>query len=163
MRPRVTARKHYVQISLAAVASGAITNLTIADARQDPDRTVPNEIREGAVVTAVYCEMWIQSDDATAGSSIITLVKIPGSGASANMTTTESALLNDYDNKKNVFHTQMGLTPNNTQFPMATIKGWFKIPKGKQRFGLLDRLMLNVHGQSNGLTLCGFFIYKEQL
>ncbi len=105
--------------------------------------------------------MWIQTDDAALGSSIITLEKLSGASDS-NMAAGDSAALNSYDNKKNIFYTQMGLTPNNVTYPMATIRGWFKIPKSKQRFGLQDRVMLNVHAQSNGLTICGFATYKEQ-
>ncbi len=118
------------------------------------------EIREGSTISAVYIEMWITSDDATAGTTIVTLEK--KGGTAVNMTAANSALLNSYANKNQVFHTQMGLTPTNIQYPMASIKGWFKIPKGKQRFSIGDRLSLNIHGQSNGVSACGFILYKEQ-
>ncbi len=158
MRPRVNTEKHYVQQSLAVVASGAINNFVVAQAVAIPTTAV--HVREGAIISAIYIEMWIQTDDAALGSSIITLEKLPGVGIP--MTAAQSASLNTYFNKKNVFYTQMGLTPNNVQFPMASIRGWFKIPKGKQRMGLDDALILNIHGQSNGLSFCGFCIYKEQ-
>ncbi len=158
MRPVINTEKHYVQLSLATIASGAILKFAIALADAVPTLSV--HVREGAIISAVYIEMWIQTDDAALGSSIVTLEKVPGAGIS--MTTAESALLNDYDNKKNVLHTQMGLTPNNVTYPMASVKGWFKIPKGKQRFGLADQLNLNIHAQSNGLNVCGFAIFKEQ-
>lgn len=158
MRPVVNTEKHYVQFSLATVASGALTNFGLISAVAVP--TAASHVREGAIISAIYIEMWIQSDDGALGSSIITVNKVPG--GSTPMTAAESALLNDYTDKKNVFYTQMGLTPNNVTYPMATIKGWFKIPKGKRRFGLNDRLQLNVHAQSNGLNACGFAIYKEQ-
>ncbi len=161
MRPRVHVEKHIVQRSLFTVAAGAIDNFVIADARQLPSATAPSEVREGCTISAVYIEMWIQSDDTALGSSIVTMEKLSGSG-SGTMTAADSALLNGYDNKKGVLYTQQGLTPTSIQFPMATIKGWFKIPKGKQRFGLEDRIILNVHGQSNGLSACGFALFKEQ-
>ncbi len=161
MRPVVNTEKHYLQVSLAAIASGSILNTKIREAVSAPAAAEADEVREGAKISAVYVEMWIQSDDAAAGSSIVTLEKVSGA-SDTNMTTTESASLNSYDNKKNIFYTQMGLTPNNVTYPMATIRGWFKIPKTKQRFGLQDRLMLNVHAQSNGLSICGFMLFKEQ-
>ncbi len=145
-------------MSVSAVASGAISVTSLAVATAVP--TGANQIREGAIVKAVYIEMWVQSDDATAGSVIFTCQKVPGVGA--NMTAAESALLNDYENKKNIFHTQMGLIPNNVTDPINLIKGWVKIPKGKQRFSLNDRIQITIHGQSNGLTFCGFSVYKEQ-
>ncbi len=158
MRPRVHVEKHFNQKSLFAVASGAITNLVILTAVAVPSTAVT--VREGCTISAIYIEMWLSSDDAASGTAIVTLEKL--NGAQPVMTTTESGALNDYDNKKNVFHTQMGLLPSNVQYPMAVIKGWIKIPKGKQRFSLGDRLVFNIFGQSNGVAGCGFFLYKEQ-
>ncbi len=159
MRPRVNTEKHIVQFSLFAIASGAITNLVLAAAAAVP--TTATQVREGAIISAIYIEMWITSDDdASAGSSIVTMEKLPN-GLVA-MTAAQSASLNTYTNKSNILYTQMGLTPNKLTYPMATIKGWFKIPKGKQRMALTDGILLNIHGQSNGLAACGFCIYKEQ-
>ncbi len=158
MRPKVNTQKHYVQNSLFAVSSGAIVNKTIISAVAAP--TAVNEVREGATVSAVYIEMWLSSDDAAAGTAIVTLEKLQAGVAS--MTAAQSALLNDYLNKRNIFYTQMGLLPSNVDYPMAVVKGWMRIPKGKQRFALGDKLKLNLHGQSNGLAACGFYTYKEQ-
>ncbi len=160
MRPRVHVEKHMVQKSLFAVASGALAVQVIASGLQDPDAAVATNVREGATISAVYCEMWITSDDTAAGTAIITLEKRQ-SGVGA-MTAANSASLDSYANKKNVFYTFQGLIGPNTQIPAASIRQWIKIPKGKQRFGIGDNLVLNVHGQSNGLAACGFFIYKEQ-
>ncbi len=159
MRPRVNTRKHYRQLSLGAVASGAITPLTLIEAVAAP--TASHEVLEGAIVSAIFIEMWLTSDDAAAGTGIVTLEKIMADAIA--MSVTESAALFDYSNKKNVLHTQMGLLGPNVQVPLASVRGWFKIPKGKQRFGLGDRLVLNIHGQSNGIAFCGFATYKEQL
>ncbi len=157
MRPVINTEKHYVQNSLFTVASGAISQRLIIFADSGAAAT---SVREGARISAVYVEMWLTSDDATAGSVICTLEKSPGSGGV--MTTADSAALNAYDNKKNILHTQMGLLGPNVQVPIPVIKGWFKIPKTKQRFGLEDALSLNIHGQSNGVEGCGFFLFKEQ-
>lgn len=161
MCPVVNTEKHYIQVSLASISAGAILNTKVIEAVSAPAAAEADEVREGAKISVVYIEMWIQTDDANLGSSIITLEKLSGA-SDTNMTTTESASFNSYDNKKNIFYTQMGLTPGNATFPMVTIRGWFKIPKSKQRFGLQDRLMLNIHGQSNGLSVCGFMLFKEQ-
>ncbi len=158
LRPKVNTEKHYKQESLFTIASGAISNRIIAFAAAVP--TGANQVREGASISAVYVELWITTDDAALGSHIVTLEKL--SGTSPFMASGDSASLNTYANKKNIFHTQMGLTPPNTQYPMSTVKGWFRIPRGKQRMGLGEQLVLNIHGQSNGLTGCGFFTYKEQ-
>ncbi len=160
MRPRVHTEKHIVQSALFAVASGALTTVTFLIGKQNPTTTNATHVKEGATVSAVFIEMWITSDDAAQGSAIVTLERRP-SGLIA-MTAADSAALNAYDNKKNIFHTFQGLVGPNVQPAMPAIRGWFKIPKGKQRFGTEDILCLNVHGQSNGLAACGFFTYKEQ-
>ncbi len=160
MRPRVHAEKHIVQRSLATTAAGAITAVVLANAVASPTAGTVNHVREGCTISACYVEMWVTGDDATPSTAILTLEKRPVNAPA--MTTANSALLNDYNNKKNVLHTFMGLIPPDIQFPTAAVRGWFKIPKGKQRFGLGDRLILNIHGQSNGIDTCGFFIYKEQ-
>ncbi len=147
-----------VQTSLFTVASGAITNVTLINATAVP--TGDLEVREGAKISAIYCEYWIHTDDASSGTSVITLEKISSGGP--NMLTTNAADLGSYPNKKNIFYTHMGLTPNNVTYPMSAIRGWIKIPKSKQRFGLGDKLKLNFFGQSNGLSVCGIAIYKEQ-
>ncbi len=160
MRPVINTEKHVVQFSLGAVASGALSVLVIAVAKQTVTASAATNIREGSKISAVYVEMWCSSDDAASGTMIATLERAPG--GLGNMTAADSAALDGYDNKKNVLHTFMGLTPSNVQYPMAVIKGWIKIPKGKQRFGIEDQLRLNLHGQSNGAAFCGFAIYKEQ-
>ncbi len=160
MRPTINTEKHIVQQSLAAVASGAISFVEFIDAKANPSAATPADCREGCVVSAIYIEMWATSDDATAGTTICTVERLPSGRAS--MSAAQSAALDGYDNKKNVLNIMMGLIGPNTQYPMNLVKGWFKIPKGKQRFGIGDRLGLNIHAQSNGMSFCGFATYKEQ-
>lgn len=159
MRPVVNTEKHIVQHSLFAVASGAVTNIELVKADAAPAGA--SEVRVGSRISAVYIEMWLTGDDSVQGSCVVSVEKTTG-GQTVFMTAAQAASLHTYGNKKNIFHTQMGLLPPNTQYPMQVIKGWIKIPKSKQRFGLLDRLILNILGQSDGVTGCGITIYKEQ-
>ncbi len=159
MRPTVNTEKHIAQKSLFAVAAGAISNVVITTAAEDA--SAANVVRIGSKISAIYIEMWITSDDAAAGTAIVTLERVPGI-QTVLMSAGSAAALETYNNKKNILHTQMGLIPPNTQYPMATVKGWFKIPKSKQRMGDNDRYVLNVFAQSNGVSGCGVFIYKEQ-
>ncbi len=158
MRPKVHTEKHVIQQSLFTIASGAIANQIICAGKAVP--TLVTDVREGATVSAVYIEMWITSDDTTLGTTVITVERLAGNATF--MLVGQAAALNSYTNKKNILHTQQGLTGSNLQYPSAVIKGWIKIPKGKQRFSLNDSLILNIFAQSNGLTGCGFFLYKEQ-
>ncbi len=160
MRPTVTTAKHYVQQSIFAVASGAIVNTVMASGVTVALANLQNEVREGCKISAIYCEYWVTSDDATQGSSIITIEK--KSSNQPTMTAAESALLFTYPNKKNVLKTFMGLNNSNVGVAQPIIREWIKIPKSKQRFGLDDQIVVNFHGQSNGLSVCGFTLYKEQ-
>ncbi len=63
--------------------------------------------------------------------------------------------------KNTVLMSGQGLVPPNTQHPMTIFKGWVKIPKGKQRIALGTQLEIVVSSITNGITMCGLFIYKE--
>ncbi len=77
------------------------------------------------------------------------------------MTAAQSAALHAYDNKKNVLYHTQGLTNDADADAIPFIRQWFKIPKGKQRFGLDDTLLLAVHSQALDHVICGFMTYKE--
>lgn len=160
MRPKVMTEKHFVQRSLFTVALGTVNNHTIVFAPQTPAPTDATNVREGATVSAVYIELWMTSDDSEQGSVICTLEK--RGGTTSPMSAGDAAALNNYGNKKNILHTQMGLVGTDVQVPIAIVKGWFKIPKGKQRFGQDDSLIFNILAQTNGINACGFSLFKEQ-
>ncbi len=80
----------------------------------------------------------------------------------AAMTFTNSATLDSYTNKKNLLYITQGVSPDANGNPVPVLRQWFKIPKGKQRFGLADALILNLSANVEDMTHCGVFIYKEQ-
>jgi len=160
LRAPITSVKHYVQLSLANVALGAISKVAIADAVDVQNIAAVSEVREGSVIKAVYVELWVTSDDATQSSGTVTLEKKPAQTPA--MTAGQSSALMTYPNKKNILYTTQGLFASKTVGnPIPIMRGWFKIPKGKQRFGFDDQLVLNLHAVSDGLNFCGFFVYKE--
>ncbi len=159
MRTPIHSVKHFTQRTLATVTIGAINEFTIATAVVAPDANNANEVTEGSEVRAVYVEMWYTGDDAVQSSVLATIEKRP-SGLTA-MTFAQGQSLFTYPNKKNILYTTMGLVPPNTQSGVPLIRQWIKIPKGKQRFGLGDTLVLNSSGISDGANICGFMLYKE--
>ncbi len=161
MKAPIHSQKHVIQNSLFAIAGGALTTVTIVNAVNVVNKNLSSEVEQGSIIKAVYVEYWLTGDDAVQGTAIVTLEKL--SAAATTMTAAQSGALDSYPNKKNVLFTFMGLTPPNTQYPMVAVKGWIKIPRGKQRFGLDDKLLINFHGQSDGLQVCGFSIYKEYI
>ncbi len=160
MRPIIHSKKHYVQVTLSTVANGAISNTLTCHAIEGAP-TTPEQIREGAVVKAVYFEFWLTQASSSVGSFTAGVYK----NNNASITAAEAAALHDYAEKKNVFYVTQGLSPANTVQLMPLIKGWIKIPKGKQRFGLDDRLYFFIRNNNgtDDINFCGFATYKEYL
>ncbi len=161
MRPVITTDKHYVQWTLSSLGTaGTKTEEVLTHAVLPKDKDLSSEVVVGSIIKAVYVELWITSDDTGQGSFSISLEKVPGS-TSGFSSYAQSIALNAYTNKKNVLYTTQGLTGPFDEFPQLVFKGWVKIPKGKQRQGLDDYLVLNISTISNGLVYCGFATYKE--
>ncbi len=160
MKQIIQSTKHYVQQSRSQVATVSIVNIDISESVVMASNNLVDEVLEGSLIKAVYVEMWLldQSND---GSFVVTLEKV--NGGMPAMTFASINALGFYANKKNVFYTTQGLSANNgVGNPIPIIRQWFKIPKGKQRQGLGDKIVLNIANNGlNNLDFCGFFTYKE--
>jgi len=160
MKPIIHSTKHIVQAPISQIATGIRENIVIAQAVESTVANQNNEVEEGSKINAVYVEMWLQNQS-NLGHSIVILEKVENGALGANFT--QMGSLFQYGNKKNILFTHEGLTSNDgIGNPIPVIRQWFKIPKGKQRFGLGDRLVLTISNpSSNNLDRCGMFIYKE--
>ena len=160
MRAVIHSVKHIVQTPLSQIATGLRENITIAQAVESTVANLATEVEEGAIVKAIYVEMWLQNQS-NLGHAIVILEKVTQGGAGATFTNMGS--LFTYLNKKSIIFTHEGITSNDgVSGPIPVIRGWFKIPKGKQRMGLGDRWVLTISNpSSNNLDRCGMFIYKE--
>ncbi len=162
MRPIIKSKKHIFQISQSTVAQAAVVNTTVIRSAEGTSAT-PEQIEEGAIVKACYVEFWLSQDSAsTVGSYTVIIVKVPGDGVLPS--TTEIAALHDYTNKKNILFTAQGLLTPNDGGQVPVVRGWYKIPKGKQRFGLNDRLLVTVRNNNAtaiDINFCGLALYKE--
>ncbi len=157
VRPTINSTKHINMLSPSTTTSGTITNQTFIDAVATPTTEV--HVREGAIIKAIYCEFWLTSDDTAAGSFSVNVEKI--NTTQTDMTFTEGNTLGDYSNKKNVLYITRGLTSAEGGTPVPALRQWIAIPKSKQRFGLGDQLNINFSAIANGLTRCGFVLFKE--
>ena len=162
MKAPITSRKHIVQMSQGTVAQSARLNTNIVQALEGP-RTLPQHVAEGAIVKACYVEFWVSQDSSSVvGSYTIALMKIPGGDNTP--TATNMAALHDYTNKKNILFTAQGLLTPNDGGQVPVLRTWYKIPKGKQRFGLGDLLIVtlrNNNATAIDINFCGLAIYKE--
>lgn len=160
MRPIIHSTKHYVQMSRSEVATVSLVQNDLILSVESTQANLVDEVSEGAVIKAVYIELWIL-DSANDGSFVISLEKTPGGAGGQTFALSNS--LGVYANKRNLLYVTQGLSPNNgVGNPVPIIRQWFKIPKGKQRFGLQEKLKLNITNNGlNDLEFCGFATYKE--
>ncbi len=157
MKPVIVSTKHYVQIAAFAISSGIRSAIPLIEAKEVVVSSAV-DIVEGSVVKAIYIEAWISG--VTAEKTAITAVlKLPG-GGTVVPTFTEMQSLNDYSNKKNIFEAHQGIAPTGGN-TVPFYRGWIKIPKGKQRFGLGDKLQLVVAAVSTNVNLCIMATYKD--
>ncbi len=159
VRPIVHSIKHYVQFSLATVVGGTPTALSVADSVSVDAINLVNEVQEGSVIKAIYVEIWLRAGSTTASSGQMVIYKRQAD--TTNPTATEMAALGDWDNKRNIFYTTMGLFNDQDADAIAAFKGWIKIPKGKQRMALGDNLNISIFAPTIDLHVCGFATYKE--
>jgi len=154
MRP-VTTIKHYVQNTLTSLGVAAAQSDTVVQgvALRGTDN---DDVLNGSVVKNIFIERWLKGD---ADNNIFGLAVIKLPSALASPTFASLANLNDYANKKNILFVTYGtLSAVN---PAPVIRQWIKIPPGKQRIGVADRIVVTIWSQAIGLTYCGFVTYKE--
>lgn len=159
MRAPIMSVKHIEQLNLTTVTAGVSATRTIADAVVSPDANTSTEVVEGAIIKAVYIEFWIRASALAVNTFVFTIEKIPANATSP--TAAQMAALFSYTNKKNIFYTSQGLTNDTTSVATPVFKGWVKIPKGKQRMGLSDRLVLSIFSSVADLDFCGVVLFKE--
>ncbi len=160
MKAPIVAIKHYVQTTLSSQAAATKTAVSLVKGVTIANTDLPNEVVEGSVVKAVYIEMWLASNDASGSSMTVNVEKISNTGATVAMTYANSIALHSYQNKKNIFYCSEGITGDD-EHPIPFIRMWLKLPKGKQRFGFGDELVLNISAISSTLSWCGMTTYKS--
>ncbi len=159
VRPMVHSIKHYVQVSIQTASTNIVKNNSIVNAVARDANDQVFEVDEGCSIKAVYVEMWIRASGAAGTSGQMIIYK--RSADTSNPSITDMAALGDWDNKKNILYTTQGLFPDKLTIPMVLFKGWIRIPKSKQRFGLGDSLQMATFCPTDDCHMCGFFTYKE--
>ncbi len=159
MKPVINSNKHIVQIGIDSAAAATVKNVNLIQGVDAPSAGNFVEVRTGAIVKAVYVEIWLLAGSQQPGSITVILAKY--NADQAVPTFAEMATLHTWSNKKNVLYTTQGLTPDANGNPVPFMRGWYKIPKGKQRFGLADKLRLTISANLEDASFCGLVIYKE--
>ncbi len=155
MKPVINTEKHYVHVPVTAIGSGARVTLNLVTVSNS--LALATDVRVGAVVKAVFLEMWV--DSATASKTVNSSFQKQPSGAFAP-TIAELGNMGTYINKKNVFQFHQGLAPSNGNI-MPLFREWVLIPKGKQRMGLGDAISISIGATGATMNVCGFSTFKE--
>jgi len=153
--------KHYVPMENAVISSAARRSVELVDAVAQNAVVNTEDVVEGSLVKAIFVESWIRSI-ADAGSDTkfqLLLEKVPA-GATP-VTFAQMNTLMGYLNKKNVFFFSQGVLGDLTTQAIPVVRNWFKIPKGKQRFGLGDKMVLSISANGFNIDNCGFSTFKE--
>ena len=160
MRPVIHSVKHYQQVTLSTVTTVSRNTEELVKSVVVTDANLAREVQEGAIVKAIYVELWIIG--ATLDQFFTITLSKDVSGITA-LTFAQMTDLNAWSNKKNILYTTQGLASNDgVGNPIAIIRQWFKIPKSKQRFGLGDAVRLSIASRgSDDIKYCGFATFKS--
>ena len=159
MRPVINSQKRIVQTTITNIPAGTVANLVLAHAKQDPTASAPQDVAVGSVIKAIYLEYWFLGDGQQPPTMTTFLAKYPG--GVGQIDTADMTNLNGWNNKKNIFELHQGIVGDANTNPVPMFRHWIKIPKGKQRFGLDDRLILSTKSIiTDNVELCGVTIFK---
>ncbi len=148
-----------MQIPLATVASTALAKVLLAESVQDLDQTVPSDVAVGSTVKAVFIELWVLAEGTAVSSLNVNFQKKPA--GAGNMTAVNAGSLHTFAGKNDVYYVSQGVLGDENTNPVPFLRGWFKVPKGKQRMAFGEQLVLNITSLITALQFCGVVIYKE--
>ena len=159
VRPVINSRKHYRQVTLASAEMATINQESIVLVTQSVDEGLASQVSAGTVIKAVFVELWLLATSQQPATFVVSLEKISSGGPAQSFA--NSVNLHQYNNKKNILYTTQGLIGDANSNPTPVMRQWYAIPKGKQRFGLGDSLVLNISSITDDTQYCGLFIFKS--
>ncbi len=156
-----TTVKHFVALTNAGQASGAVAVHQVVNALAlGATINTTDDIIEGTLVQAVHVEYWLNNRGTDTTQFTLIVVKIPSNAA--NPTVTNMLNLQAYLNKKNILYTTQGNIGEKVNQSIPILNQWLLIPKGKQRFGLGDRLITALLPTGQEIDWCGMAIFKAK-
>ncbi len=162
MQAPINTVKHYVGSPRFDIALGTSTTIEIVDVVAAPVNTTREKCSEGSLIKAIHYEYWIVANGAVGITTnfVMTIEKLPS--ALADPTFADMLNLGGYKNKKNILYTTQGIVSSDSVAqPIPIIRDWLKIPKGKQRMGQGDRMVVTFATVEQLMSVCGIVTYKE--
>ncbi len=159
MKAIINSEKRIFQLTLTSLLTGVAVNIDLIKVVQDIGTGVDaREVLPGTVIKAVYVELWYLGAAQQPTTMTTCIIKLPGDAPGPDADDLGS--LNSYNNKKNILETHQGIVGDANANPIPAFRGWIKIPKGKQRFGLGDKLIVSNKSITEDTELCGVVIFK---
>ncbi len=158
VKPMINSEKRIVQITLSNVTALAVGGQTVVNCVQDVNTADPTEVSPGTVVKAIYAELWLLGTGQQPNTSMVFFEKRPANAPVIDFAGAQNT--NAYFNKKNILEMHQGLIGDANTNPVPFFRGWIKIPKGKQRFGLGDKFGFIVSAITEDVQFCGLIIFK---
>jgi len=156
----IKSTKHIVQHPSFVVATATTVTFIDINARQLLSVNTADDVIQGAVVKAIFIEIWLLVQGAATDTFVICCEK--AAGGQPNITQAQMGALDTYPNKKNILWTSQGVLGDENTNPVPIIRNWVKIPRGKQRFGLNDQFRINISARGPAsIEGCGLSIYKS--
>ncbi len=159
----INTNKHYVHRANVTVASGTVSTNDVVIAAAAPATSTAASVRTGAIVKAIHFEYWLWNAGATGLDGQFTLIIAKQPSNLGNPTSTDLVNLGSWDNRKNILFSTQGVLGAGIDGSQAipVIREWLLIPKGKQRMGLGDRIVVYLTPTGQSIQLCGLSTYKE--
>ncbi len=144
MRSPIHSNKHYVSSTNATTVSGTVKKITWVKAVAQSAVANAQDVVEGSVIKAVYIETWFLGQGSTGVDTQVNVIieKIVAGQASA--TAAQMANMQAYPNKKNIFFAMQGVMGDKFTNSIPLYRSWLKLPRGKQRMGLGDSIVMSI-------------------
>ncbi len=169
LRP-IKSTKHIVEISGIAAAGTNAVALTLVRGEDNPVLANTNEVQPGNKVSSIFLSSFYIAEGGEIANEVPLvdwyIIHNPGNAfttvfdAGNNPTPGSTGV---HLHKRHIFHTEKGLAGGGdvslAGLPMI-FKGVIKIPRGRQRVGQNDRIMIN-HRTNFATKFCIQAIYKD--
>ncbi len=152
--------KHIVDSS-ATLAAATTLPVTLVKGVDAPVLANTPEVETGAKVHGIFLNVQVSANEASGGIPNIYMAVFKN--PSGNISTIDPVGTGDDPNKKAIIHQEMIMfAPTGTQgLPRTLFKGVIVIPRGMQRFGIDDELVVVLRAPSVNVKVCVQCIYKE--
>ncbi len=151
--------KHVIDFSTGLVA-GAKSTVDLINAVENPTAlTTTNQVANGSIINGIYLKVEIYATSTTGlANAYMSVNKNPGNSIAPS----DPNIVGLDKDKKYVIHQEMVMMEKNTTGnPRTLFNGVIVIPRGYRRFGISDKLQLNVLTPIVTADFCVQCHYKE--